>query len=262
MTNHFDLQGRTIIITGALGVLGRHLCKILSENNANTVIADLDGANCEKFAEELSTKHKTDPLGITLDLTSQDSITTCITSVMKKYKHIDVLINCARTMSKNYFAKFEDYSRSEWDEVMDVNLTGAIFITQEAIKHMKKGASIINISSIYGNVGPTKQLYEGMPNHPAPAVYSVAKGGLAMFSIWLAAMYGDKGIRANTITIGGISEHQLGGSAFEKVYAQKTPLKRMATLADVTGPILFLASDASSYVTGHDLVVDGGWTII
>jgi NAD(P)-dependent dehydrogenase (short-subunit alcohol dehydrogenase family) len=134
-------------------------------------------------------------------------------------------------------------------------------MAQAVIPHMvtaKKG-NIINIASIYGIVGPNKEIYEGTPI-TSPAVYSVSKGGVIMLTKWLATMYGDKNIRTNTLTPGGVAEHQLGGNEFQKKYVQKVPMKRMTVKDDLSGPLLFLASDASAYVNGHNLVVDGGWT--
>jgi NAD(P)-dependent dehydrogenase (short-subunit alcohol dehydrogenase family) len=257
----FNVKGRIVLITGACGIVGRHFTKVLSSNGANVAITDLDEKACQSFAEEIKKEYHTDPLGIALDLRKEASVKSCVTAIIKKYGKVDVLINNAVVKSKNYFAPLEEYSLEEWKEVMDVNVTGMFLCAKHAIPHMKQG-SIINMSSIYGIVGPQKEMYEGMPTKPAPAIYSVSKGGVVMLTKWIAAMYGDKGIRANTLTLGGVSEHQLGGNDFEKKYSSRTPLRRMTTLKDTTGPILFLASDASSGMTGHNLVVDGGWTII
>ena len=258
----FKLKGETAIITGGAGVIGTHFANILSEAGVDVIILDLDQKKCDKIASELKEKHHTNPLGISCDLTKKDSIQEAVSVILAKYKKIDVLINNAVIKSKNYFAELPDYSLDEWNEVMDVNVTAMFLMAQACIPHMKPGSTVVNMSSIYGIVGPQKELYDGMSNKPAPAIYCVSKGGVIMLTKWLAAMYGDKGIRANTITPGGVSENQFGGNDFEKKYSARTPLRKMTTLADLTGPILFLASDASSGITGHNLVVDGGWTIV
>ncbi|MFH1073027.1 MAG: SDR family oxidoreductase [Nanoarchaeota archaeon] len=258
----FDVKGKVIIITGGAGVLGSFYAEVLSEAGANVVIADLQTRRCETLARELKKKYHTDPSGILLDLTKKESVQKLAAAVMKKYKKIDVLINNAATKSKNFFAPFESFPLEDWNAVMAVNITGMFLMAQAAVPHMQKnkdGGIIINISSYHGLVGPTTKLYEGA-KITTPAVYSVSKAGVVNFTRWLCCMYAEKNIRTNTLTIGGVSEHQLGGNDFEKKYAAFTPMRRMARKEDLRGPILFLCSDASSYMNGQNLVIDGGWT--
>jgi NAD(P)-dependent dehydrogenase (short-subunit alcohol dehydrogenase family) len=265
----YELKGKVAIITGGAGVLGTHFAHVLSSVGANVVIGDLDEKKCVQLASELKHDYKTDPLGMHLDLTQKSSVTAFVDAVAHKYQRIDILVNNAATKSKDFFAPFEQFPLEDWQQVMDVNLTGMFLMCQAVIPHMtehielgnsqSRGGSIINIASIYGIVGPTKEIYEGTPIN-SPAIYSTSKGGVVMLTKWLAVMYGDKGIRTNTLTPGGVAEHQLGGNEFQKKYITKVPMKRMTVKDDLTGPLIFLASEASSYVNGHNLVVDGGWT--
>lgn len=258
----YDIKDRVAIITGGAGVLGTHFAHVLSEAGTHVVIFDLDEKKCADLALSLKEKYKTNPSGMKLDLTSKASVQAGIAAIIKKYKKIDILINNAATKSKNFFSPFEEFPLEDWKQVMDVNSTGMFLMAQAVIPHMSAAGkgSIINIASIHGIVGPTKEIYEGTAIS-SPAVYSVSKGGIIMLTKWLAAMYGDKNIRTNTLTPGGVAEHQLGGNDFQKKYSEKVPMKRMTLKDDLTGPILFLASDASAYVNGHNLIVDGGWTI-
>jgi NAD(P)-dependent dehydrogenase (short-subunit alcohol dehydrogenase family) len=258
----FDVKGRVIIITGGTGVLGTHYAHVLSSLGANVCIGDLDEKKCESLAKELQHDYKTNPIGLCLDLTKKESVMTFVDVVIDKYDQIDVLINNAATKSPNFFSPLETFPLEDWKHVMDVNITGMFLMAQAVIPQMvkRKSGSIINISSIHGIVGPHKDIYEGTPII-SPAVYSVSKGGVVQLTKWLATMYGDQNIRTNTLTLGGVAEHQLGGNDFQKKYMKHVPLGRMTVKDDITGPLLLLASDASSGMTGHDLVVDGGWTV-
>jgi NAD(P)-dependent dehydrogenase (short-subunit alcohol dehydrogenase family) len=257
----FDMKGRVVIITGGAGVLGTHFAETLSEAGAHVAIGDLDQEKCDAVAQKLKDTYKAKPLGLALDLTKEESIAAFVKKVADTHGKIDVLINNAATKSKNFFAPFDEYPLEDWNQVMAVNSTGMFLMAKHVVPHMLKQGkgSIINIASIQAVVGPTKEIYEGMKVNN-PAVYSVSKGGVIQLTKYLAVIYGDKGIRCNTISPGGVSEHQLGGNEFYDRYSKRTPMHRMATKEDLKGPILFLASDASSYVTGHNLLVDGGWT--
>jgi NAD(P)-dependent dehydrogenase (short-subunit alcohol dehydrogenase family) len=156
----------------------------------------------------------------------------------------------------------EDYSADSFKDVLEVNLVGSFYLTKTVIPYMKKQkfGSIINIGSIQGVVAPTFEIYEGM-NITSPLVYSVAKAGMIHFCKWIAAKYGKWNIRCNAVSPGGLGDSQKGGSAFAKTYSSRTPLGRMAQSGEIAEVVKFLISEKSKYITGQNIIVDGGWTI-
>jgi len=263
----FSLKNKTAIVTGALGLIGKEHCKALSEAGANVIAADVDETKCQHFAKELSTES----LGISLDVTSPDSIKKLRDKVLQKFGHIDVLVNNAaiNDMFENPKAateqsKFENYPLELWQKSLDVNLTGVFLCAQILGTEMakQKSGSIINIASTYGITAPDQSLYikeDGTQAFYKPPAYSATKGAVIMFTRYLASYWGKAGVRVNTLTPGGVENNQ--DDFFVEKYSAKTPLGRMAKPTDYKGALIFLASDASSYMTGANLVVDGGWTI-
>ncbi|KAF0153132.1 MAG: short-chain dehydrogenase/reductase SDR [Ignavibacteria bacterium] len=262
----FSLKNKTAIVTGALGLIGKEHCKALSEAGANVVAADIDEANCKKFASELST----DSIGYSLDVTNPDSIRNLRDEVLKNFGHIDILVNNAaiNDMFENPKAaaeqsKFENYPLELWQKSIDVNLTGVFLCSQILGSEIAKqsSGSIINIASTYGITAPDQSLYikqDGTQEFYKPPAYSATKGAVIMFTRYLAAYWGKAGVRVNTLTPGGVENSQ--DEFFIEKYSAKTPLGRMAKPTDYKGALIFLASDASSYMTGANLVIDGGWT--
>lgn len=263
----FSLENKTAIVTGALGLLGKEHCKALSEAGANVVIADLDEKLCVEFANTLSTKS----IGVSIDVTNPESLKLCRDRVLSAFRHIDVLVNNAaiNDMFENPKAaceqsKFENYPLELWQKSVDVNLTGVFLCSQVFGNEMtkQKSGSIINIASTYGITAPDQSLYkkeDGTQSFYKPPAYSATKGAVIMFTKYLAAYWGKDGVRVNTLTPGGVENSQ--DEFFIQKYSAKTPLGRMAKPNDYKGALIFLASDASSYMTGANLVVDGGWTI-
>jgi NAD(P)-dependent dehydrogenase (short-subunit alcohol dehydrogenase family) len=263
----FDLTNKTAIVTGALGLLGKEHCKALSTAGANVVVCDIDRNNCEKFAKKIKTKS----IGCYLDVNDEYSIKETREMILDEFGHIDILVNNAAindmfenpqsTLEKS---KFENYPYEMWEKSLSVNLTGVFKCCQifgsEMVK--KKKGSIINIASTYGIVAPNQDLYKkpnGQQSFFKPPAYSASKGAVISFTKYLAAYWGKDGIRVNTLSPGGVENHQ--DEYFQINYAERTPLKRMAKANDYHGAVIFLASDASAYMTGANLVVDGGWTI-
>jgi NAD(P)-dependent dehydrogenase (short-subunit alcohol dehydrogenase family) len=263
----FDLKNKTAIVTGALGLLGKEHCKALSEAGANVIVCDLDRDNCTKFARKLKTKS----IGCYLDVTDEYSIKETRKMIIDEFGHIDVLVNNAaindmfeNPKSSLEKSKFENFPIEMWDKSLSVNLNGVFQCCQifggEMVK-IKKG-SIINIASTYGIVAPNQDLYKkpnGKQSFFKPPAYSATKGAVITFTKYLAAYWGKDGVRVNTLSPGGVENNQ--DKFFQENYAVRTPLKRMAKPNDYHGAIIYLASDASSYMTGANLVVDGGWTI-
>lgn len=262
----FNLEGKVALISGALGLIGKNHCYALAEAGANVIVCDLNETESKTFAEKLPT----DSIGAGIDITNEDSVKFVKETIIDKYGKIDILVNNAaindmveKAGDQVENSKFENYPIELFKKVMDVNVTG-MFITSQIIgSYMAKQGrgSIINVASTYGLVGPDQSIYkkpDGSQTFFKSAAYPTAKGAVVNFTRFLAAYWGEKGVRVNTLSPGGVENKQ--DDYFIKNYSQKTPLKRMAQPTDYKGALIFLASDASSYMTGANLVVDGGWT--
>lgn len=262
----FSLKNKTAIVTGALGLIGKEHCKALSEAGANVIAADLDEAKCVEFAQTLVTES----IGAALDVTNHESIKSLRDSTIKKFGHIDILVNNAaindmleNPKASGELSKFENYPLELWQKSVDVNLTGVFLCSQilGTVMAKQKSGSIINIASTYGIAAPDQSLYikeDGTQSFYKPPAYSATKGAVIMFTKYLAAYWGKEGVRVNALTPGGVENDQ--DEFFIKKYSARTPLGRMAKPTDYKGALIFLASDASSYMTGTNLIVDGGWT--
>jgi NAD(P)-dependent dehydrogenase (short-subunit alcohol dehydrogenase family) len=262
----FSLKNKTAIVTGALGLIGKEHCRALSEAGANVIVADVNESKCDEFAKILPTES----IGVGLNVTNPDSIKNLRDKGLAKFSHIDVLVNNAaiNDMFENPKAaseqsKFENYPLELWQKSVDVNLTGVFLCSQILGKVMadQKSGSIINIASTYGITAPDQDLYikqDGTQSFYKPPAYSATKGAVIMFTKYLASYWGSLGVRANTLTPGGVENSQ--DEFFIEKYSAKTMLGRMAQPTDYKGALIFLASDASRYMTGANLIVDGGWT--
>lgn len=262
----FALNNKTAIVTGALGLLGKQHCYALSEAGANIVVVDLDENGSKYLAESLTT----DSIGVRLDVTDPDSITSLREKVIAKFGTIDILVNNAaindsfeNPKAALEQSKFENYPLELWQKSIDVNLTGVFLCSQilGSVMAEQRSGSIINIASTYGMVAPDQRLYVNKKGEQAfhkPPAYSVTKGAIISFTKYLAAYWGNKGVRVNTLPPGGVENNQ--DDFFIESYSKRTPLNRMAKPTDYKGALVFLASDASSYMTGANLVIDGGWT--
>lgn len=262
----FDLAGRTIILTGSAGRLGTNFAHILSDAGANVVLVDINDEKNQKLKTILSKKYKTKPLASNTNITKKEELEQLRDEIINKYGTVDGLVNNAfyspRLDVKRSALKFEDYPSDLWDEVVSVNLTGVFLCCQEFGKIMAKqktGGSIVNISSIYGINGADQRIY-GKSMLNSPPSYAATKGALVNFTRYLAAYWNRKNIRVNTMTLGGVLDKSYMSREFIKNYSEKTMLGRMANSNEYNGALLFLLSDASSYMTGANLVLDGGWS--
>lgn len=257
----FDLKNKIIIVTGGAGYFGKPICLALAQSGATVIIASRSKSKCQKYASELIARNYK-AIGMALDLADEHSILNLVKKVHDKYKRIDVLINNA--VSREGFKNLEEINKNEWENAQKINSTGMMLLTQSVIKLMKvqKSGNIINISSIQGSVGPNFPVY-GNTGMTSPVNYTYDKWAIVGFTKYLANYYGKYNIRANCISPGGygpgVAEIE-GNGEFVENYKRLTPLGRFANDDDIKGPIIFLASDASAYVTGHNLMVDGGWT--
>jgi NAD(P)-dependent dehydrogenase (short-subunit alcohol dehydrogenase family) len=267
----FSLRERVAVVTGALGLLGREHCRALAEAGAFVVATDLLGSQCEQFARELRTSGMPDALGVGADITQRDDVERLSSEASRRFGAVDILINNAAIDDKVQSAadmessKFENYPLELWRRSLEVNVTGTFLCSQVIGTQMarRRKGSIVNIASTYGVVAPDQSIYrtaEGTQLFYKSAAYPTSKGAVLAFTRFLAAYWGDKGVRVNALSPGGVYNGQVDD--FVDNYARRTPLGRMAQPGDYRGALLFLASDASSYMTGANLVVDGGWTAL
>jgi len=267
----FDLKGRTAVVTGGAGLLGGEFCRTLAEAGACVSVVDLNTAAAEKVAASVS-KAGLQARAFTVDITDPGSVAAMVAAILGEFGRLDVLVNCA-ALDPKFDAdavkrgitpgSFEDFPLDDWNAALNVNLTGLFLVTQACVKpmleHGKQG-SIINICSTYGLNGPDQRIYVQQDTRVAykPVYYTVTKAGVLGFTRYLAAYYAGTRIRVNALTPGGVfNDHE---DYFVKNYSAKTILGRMAERDEMNGALLFLASDASSYMTGGNLIVDGGWT--
>jgi 2-deoxy-D-gluconate 3-dehydrogenase len=264
----FDLSGRVAIVTGGAGFLGQQFATALYEAGANVVIADINQTMADKFAEELIGGLGL-VVGVEVDVTNPTSVQALMDQTFNEFEQLDILVNSAalnpqfdEQHQSEHVTSFESYPLESWKKALDINLTGMFLTCQSAARLMKENGkgSIINISSIYGISGPDQRLYDslGGPKLYKPVYYSVSKAGVLGLTKYIATYYEGTEIRCNALTPGGVEKNHL--PEFKDAYGRRTVLGRMAYPHEMKGAILFLASDASSYMTGSNLVVDGGWT--
>ncbi len=270
----FELTNKVIVIFGGSGYLGQYFCKALLEYGGTVYNCDLT-ENVNPVLNETINKNKSRYQFLKSDATNKKNLKSLYEHIINTEKQVDVLINSTTMKGNDFYMPFEKVSLEGWNTGILGNLTIPFLTCQTFIPIMKerKQGSIINISSIYGLVGNDQRLYEGSNLHElyvkdspdikqiySHGVYNAAKGGLNSFTRYLAAYYGKYNIRVNTLTPGGIY-YKNENETFLKKYGDKTPLGRKANPDEMNGALLFLASDASTYVTGHNLVVDGGFSI-
>jgi len=265
------LEGRVAVVTGGAGLLGKEFCRTLAEAGASVVVMDLNADVAGKVAADLAANGY--PVcAMPTDVTKPDSVEALVQFTLKEFGRLDILVNSAaldpkfdpEALAKGITpGKFEDYPLDQWNTALNVNLTGIFLVTQACVKPMLaqgKRGSIINICSTYGLNGPDQRIYikDGKRLAFKPVYYTVTKAGVLGFTKYLAAYYAGTEIRVNALTPGGVFNNH--DETFVKNYSAKTILGRMAHKDEMNGALLFLASDASTYMTGNNVVVDGGWT--
>ncbi|WP_129140525.1 SDR family oxidoreductase [Modicisalibacter coralii] len=262
----FELDGRVAVVTGGLGILGRHFCRALAEFGAHVVVADVDGEAAEALATQLAAAYRVDCLGLACDVSEEASVEALVARVVERFGRIDVLHNNAASKSPDlaaFFAPAEEYALEEWRRIMAVNLDGVFLVARTVGRQMiaqGHGGSIIHTGSIYGHLGSDPAIYEGSEYLGVaintPPVYAASKAGVAGLARYLATLWAGHGIRVNTLVPGGVASGQ--NAEFQRRYAARIPMKRMGEAEELTGALIYLASDASRYVTGQTLFVDGG----
>jgi NAD(P)-dependent dehydrogenase (short-subunit alcohol dehydrogenase family) len=262
----FELNNKVAVVTGGIGILGKRFCAGLAEFGAKVAVVDLDEINAVAYADELQEVYGVECIGVACDVRQPDSVKNMTDNVEKILGPIEILHNNAASKGsdlKNFLAPLEEYSLETWNEIMSVNLDG-MFIVAQAIgtKMANRGCgSIIQTASIYGStMGPDQNIYEGseyMGMHlNSPPVYSASKGGVVGLTNYLATYWAQKGVRVNALSPGGIESGQ--NEIFYNQYSKRVPMQRMGDRDEMVGALIFLASDASSYITGQNIFVDGG----
>ena len=269
----FDLTGSVAIVTGGAGLLGRQHAAAIAGAGGHAVLADLSEADARRSAADVTDRYGVEACGIRTDVTQPQSVQAMVASVVEKFGRIDILINNAALTMKgggeraaDYFAPFEAYPLALWDEALRVNLTGMFLCCQAVGRLMVAQGSgvILNIASDVGTISPDHRIYEGVvsPHTGAPfntpIAYATSKAAVINFTRYLATYWAGKGIRVNCLSPGGVyAGHD---AQFVKQVSSRIPLGRMAREEEYRGAVLFLVSRASSYMTGSNLIVDGGRT--
>ncbi len=257
----FKLNNKTAMVCGGNGLIGKQLTIALAQAGAKVVVLDIN----EQQAEQLLTDCKEKNLNVSFehfDCTKLEKYSENISKLREKHGPVHIFINTAYPRTSDWGNKLEDIPTESWQKNTDMHMNSYCILTKEFAELMKKdgvAGSIINIGSIYGVLSPDFEVYSGT-TMTSPAAYSAIKGGIINFSRYCASYYGKDGIRINIVCPGGVFDNQ--NETFVKNYNKRTLLKRMANADEIACPVLFLASDASSYITGFNLMVDGGWTAI
>lgn len=269
----FDLTGRVAVITGGAGLLGRQHAEVVAEAGGHPVLVDLAGAAPEGVAAEVGERFGRAALGVVGDVTSAEDVARVVTAALERFGRIDILVNNASLTVKGgaerlpgYFAPFEEYDPQLWRQALEVGLTGAFLMSQAVGRVLveRGGGVILNVASTAGVVGPDHRIYEGITDpytrrpFNTPIAYSATKAGVIGMTRYLATYWAAKNVRVNALSPGGVFDDH--SDRFVSNYSSRVPLGRMAERSEYKGAVLFLVSDASSYMTGANLVVDGGWT--
>lgn len=257
-----NMRGRVALVTGGAGHIGKAMCEALAELGATILVLDFDADKIQDTVAMLSSRFDGGAQPLLVDLADEVQLRQLPQRIADYTDQLDVLVHCAAlvgtTPLKGWAVEFLEQNADTWRKALEVNLTAPFILTQLCTPLLKASGhgSVITIASIYGVVGPQNALYEGtkMGN---PAAYAASKGALIQFTRWLATVLAPD-IRANSISVGGVWRQQ--DERFHQRYIERTPLQRMATEEDLKGAVAYLASDLSAYVTGHNLMVDGGWT--
>lgn len=256
----FSLKERVALVTGGAGRYGRQICRALAEAEATVIVGSRNYEHCESFAGELRGESHCDAAALCLDVMADRSVEDAMTQIASRWGRIDILFNNAVSVQA---APARRHGTGDWAQAMESNATGLYRMIRafgETMARQSSG-SIVNIASIYGMVSPDFRIYEGSEPMTNPPSYGFAKAGMIQLTRYFAVYFASRGVRVNSISPGGLCSREMP-PAFVAEYVKRTPLGRMAGPNDLKGAALFLASDASSYVTGQNLIVDGGYTVL
>ena len=244
-----DLKDKVVIVTGGGGLIGKSIIQKINEAQGIGINVDITAVN-ESGSEFVK-----------CDIRSEEDIKEAISTVVKNYGRLDGLVNSAYPRTSDWGLKFEDIAYDSWKTNVDWQLNSCFYFCQQAFVEMKKNrsGSIINIGSVYGSIAPDFNIYKGT-QMTSPAAYSVIKGGITNLTRYMASYFGKYGIRVNTVSPGGVFDKQ--PVEFVDNYISKTPLGRMSQPEDISPTVAFLLSDQTSYITGQNFIIDGGFSII
>jgi NAD(P)-dependent dehydrogenase (short-subunit alcohol dehydrogenase family) len=264
MTAMFDLANEVVVLTGGGGILGSRFADALAAHGAQLAILDREGGKAEQVAYEVAKRHDVTARPYEIDVATGD-LSAVAAAIATELGSVTVLINAAATKTDGFFEPFERYALEDWHDVMRTNVTGVMQCCQAFGACMAEAGrgSIINILSIYGIVAPDQRIYEGSwyEGRPinTPAVYSTSKAAVWGLTRYLASYWATRGVRVNAITPGGVYSGQ--NRTFVERYSARVPMQRMAEPDEMSGAVVYLAATASSYVTGQNIVVDGGLSV-
>ncbi len=262
VANLMVLTGRVAVVTGGAGYIGRVVADALAEVGANVALVDQPGVDVQGLADEIATRRNTRVVGVSADLEDDASRSGIAYAVLDRLERIDILVHMAALVSAeplpDWTVPFDQQGVDTWRRALEVNLTAVFAVTQSCLPALRESGngSVITVGSTYGVVGPDWRIYDGTDMGNA-AGYAASKGGVTQLTRWLATTLAPD-VRVNCLTPGGVERGHPRG--FVDAYTNRTPMQRMAREEDYKGAIVYLASDLSQYVTGHNLVVDGGWT--
>ena len=262
----FSLKGKTAMVTGGAGILGQHFCKGLASAGANVAIVDINRGHAQKLADEVAQTYGVKAFAFDYDITQPSNVKELLREAKDIFGRIEVLHNNMAGKTNDlelFFAPYEKYDMETWNTIMNSNLNSMFLVSQAVGAHMQEegiAGSIIQTSSIYGIMAPDSRIYEGSEymgvTINTPAIYSVTKAGVIGLTRYLSTYWAKENIRVNSISPGGVESGQ--NETFKSKYSNRVPLGRMARASEMVGALLYLASEASSYMTGQNIVVDGG----
>jgi len=267
--NFFDVKNKIIVIIGSLGILGRQYVNYLSNKGCTIIIGDHDLKKCKELSDNINKKNGCISYPLEIDVYDEKSIKLFYSSIYKITKKIDVIINNFQVKPDGFYNNFDNYSKDTLMKVIEGNTVGTVLSCKYASKYfLKQGyGNIINISSIYGIVAPDQRIYDGSVNpyddkikFSSPVSYGLSKSAIINLTKYLASYYREKNIRVNCLTPGGVFDDH--NDEFLENYNSRTLLGRMANKDEYCAAILFLCSEASSYMSGSNLIIDGGWSSI
>ncbi len=262
--NAFRLDGRRVLFTGALGIIGSTAARTLADAGAALVIADLDGDAAAARAKELTDATGCSAIGLGVNVADEASVAALAERIEADGLKIDVLVNGAAAKSPAFFAPIGEFPLDDWNQVFGVNVAGIFLMVRALLPGMvaRGRGNIVSFGSIYGQLGPDQRIYDGAHYEAmggainTPLAYSATKGAVAAMMRHIATTHGGDGIRANTLVPGGVKSGQ--NETFIKNYSARVPTGRMAEAQEIADALLFMASDASAYMSGQEMVVDGG----